>query len=615
MSYLDIPRIHLAGRFFTDPSTVNNDPTHYNPDCAVPSPWQEPDGQHRFQLRDCTIRSAVDTNGFVNNDAVIGASFESTDIPDPARIVDLDVYQQGVPTIIGMQISITLPNGQSILGNMDPAVLNGLWFNSVLPTRSWEDSDYVQDSFGGDMNAAGYFHTVVRFNIANWPPVSSLILTQLRGATITVNGQLLLSFRFVLDGYENVPQDSNFRTGRIVGTLGPVFANEPLYNAGQRWMQPRSFSTNDPWNWPSFNECCFKVDKIRNKLVLDLANSLCRQKAGGPPVDLGELTAQIGFLDPPVINIGTVDYSEFSYENNAHITELPLTATQIQILDEQGLNLVISRTDLGAPLILSEVADVPVYAVEVRPIRMTGNPGTTATTQVYVSLNGVPVSGKQLNLHIESVHGNTPGATVPPTNPGDTPQADGALTATITPTNQYGFATVTLNVVKDPGYRTTELDGQLYFVTVYDPLLPEPNWKTDAPVQEHLISVLVWSNYTVNQNPGWEDVVSIFAPYMKLYPFMKKQLDLTDPHSFRIFATNPPWIAYNPQNPPPPYKFPGNSNLQIDAGAIAYYLTFDFNDPRYMPITRDLSPNKILTVLYYIKNLQATPPPPGTITT
>lgn len=613
MSYLDVPRIHFAGRFFTDPSTVNNDPTHYDPAVTRPSPWQEPEGQHRFQFRDCTIRSGVNANGPISNDPIIAAAIETTDIPDPGRIVDLDVYQQGVSALIGVQIKITLSNGQSIVGNMDTATLNGCWFNCVLPTRSWAPSDYVQDSFGGDMNAAGYFHTVIRFNAANWGQTSSAILNQLRATTLTVNGQLLVSFRFVMDGYQNVPQDADFRTGRIVGTLGPVFANEPLYNAGQRWMQPRPSTDQDPWYSPSFNECCFKVDKQRKKLVIDLANSICRQTAGGPPVDLGTLTAQIGFLDPPIVPIGVVDYSEFAYENNAHIAELPLTDEQFGAVSSNGLNLVMSRNDIGVQNVLSEGTISPVFAVEVRPIRMAGSPGTTATTQVYVSNNGLPVANKQLSLHIESVHGNTPGATVPPTSPGDTPQADGALTATITPTNQNGFATVTLTVAKDPGYRTKELDGQLYFVIVYDPTQPEPNWAKDPPVQEHQISVLVFSDYAVNQNPTWQDIVDIFAPYMKLYPFMKKQVDLTDPHTFQIFGRNPPWIAYNPQSPPPPYKFP-NGNGQIDAGAIPYYLSFDVNDPRYMPITRDLSPNKLLTVMYYIKNLQATPPPPASNT-
>ena len=39
MSYLDVPRIHFAGRLFTDPSTVNNDREHYNSSDKTPSPW------------------------------------------------------------------------------------------------------------------------------------------------------------------------------------------------------------------------------------------------------------------------------------------------------------------------------------------------------------------------------------------------------------------------------------------------------------------------------------------------------------------------------------------------------------------------------------------------
>ena len=72
MSYLDVPRIHFSGRFFTDPSTVDNDPTHYNPDVTNPSPWQEPQGQHRFQFQNCTVNSAVTATGFAANDPLIG---------------------------------------------------------------------------------------------------------------------------------------------------------------------------------------------------------------------------------------------------------------------------------------------------------------------------------------------------------------------------------------------------------------------------------------------------------------------------------------------------------------------------------------------------------------
>ncbi|MGC4035751.1 MAG: hypothetical protein QM764_07300 [Chitinophagaceae bacterium] len=600
MSYLDIPRIHFAGRFFTDPSTVNNDPTHYNDDVTKPSPWQNPIGQHRFEFRDCKIMSAVGANGFITDDTIIGTNIITTNQPESARIVDLDVYQQAVSTLYGMQLQLQVGNAV-ITGLLDPAELNLVWINCVIPTRSWEPDDYDQDSFGGDMNSCGAFQSVLRVDFSSWPTTTtSQVLKDLQSATLVQNGQYLISVRFTLDGYQNVPQDKDYLTGRIVGTLGPVFAKEPLYSPGGRWLMPRNWAKTDPWYWPSFNNCPFKVDAARNVLTIDFSNSICRQTAGGPPVDLGNLFASIDTREPAILELGNVDYSDFAYNNNAQVTEFKLTPVQTAALQQGFLRLTSSQKDIGQSLVLSEPTDTPIqFAAEQRVIRMAGQPGTTTTIRVYVSQMGKPLAGKQLAVIIESVHGDTPGATVPPTNPGDTPQADGALEASISPSDANGFAEVTLLVAKDPGQRTPELDGQLYFIIVFDPDLPHSDWSvpnTPPPPQDKTISCVVFSDYQVNTNPQWSEIQAMFAPYMKLYPFMASLVNLTDQHTFTIFAKNPNWAAYGAQ--------PGR--LGIDAGAIPYYLTMDFNDPRYMPISRDLSDAKLLTTLYFIKNLQQT---------
>lgn len=612
MSYLDIPRIHFGGRFFADPSTVNNDPTHYDPAVTTPSPWQNPNGQHRFEFRDCLVTSAMGPNGFVGDDPVVGCTIASVispanpyvkdpanpqpnpaPAPSPARIVDIDVYQQGVSVIYGLQVTITVGN-IPLVGTLDPPSLNQVWFNAVLPKRNW-GNEYDEDSFGGDMNACGSFQSVLRIN--NWPNTTSPLLNSLRSVTQFINNQYLVSFKIVVDGYRNVPEDAQYQTGRIVGTIGPYFANEPVYNPGQRWLLPRAFSENDPWNFPSFNNCPFKVDVNRGKLVIDLANSICRQNAGGPPVDLGTLQATANTIEPVVSSLGTVDYSAFSYANNALITEIPLSAAQVQMLQKGSLNISMSRSDLGDPLVLSEPAQIKTqFAIEQRPIRMSGDPQTVATSRVYISQQGVPLANKTLGIIVESVHGNTPGATVPPSNPGDTAQADGALLATISPSDQFGFATITLTVAKDPGRRTAQLDGQLYFVIVFDKDQPPINYSQVSPPQDQMITCLVFSQYAINQNVQWAEVQAMMAPYMKLFPSMKYQLDLTDLHSFSIFADNPPWVAYGDPRVGP---------LNITAGAIPYYMSLPFNDPRFMPVTRDLSDNRITTIMYFVKQLQS----------
>jgi hypothetical protein len=593
MSYFSYPRINFYGRFFTDPSTVNNDPTHYNVSNDPPSPWQSPDGLHQFKLEDCTVVSAIGPKGEVQ-DPLVNLPIITTNLPSPAKIADLDVYQQGVPTIFGMQVSIPISSTVSLTGIVDPAVLNQLWWVSVLATRSWQDSDYLMDSFGGDMNACGIFQSVIRVPQENWPADAiSPMLALLKQRTTLENGSYLISIRFVMDGYRNVPEDKNYQTGRITGSLGPVLGREPRYNAGARWMWGRTQDKSNPWNWPMFNNVQFKVDSERKLLILDLANGICRQTAGGAPVDLGTLTAWIVPPQGEKVSLGNVDYSEFCYNLYSHVVEIPLTDEQWSLAAQSQIQLTMSRTDMGPTLIFSEKVNQTNIEVEVRPIRIAGAPGTTASTQVYVSKMCKPLAGKQLKLDIISVHGDTPGATVPPSNPGNTPQAFGAITASITPTDAFGYATVTIKVLKDPGFRTPLLDGQLYFINLYD-----PDESGTLPLsQSSIISCLAWSDYQVNENPSWEEVQRLFAGFVKLFPGMTKKINLSDFPTFQTFSLNPPWAAYDASPGP----------LGLDRGAIGFYMTRDITDPRYMPVTRDMSPARVLTILHYIQNLINTP--------
>jgi len=182
------------------------------------------------------------------------------------------------------------------------------------------------------------------------------------------------------------------------------------------------------------------------------------------------------------------------------------------------------------------------------------------------------------------------GATVPPDNPGNTPQAEGAVDAGIGRTDTNGFATVTVKVLKNPGSRTPQLDGQLYFI------YPSREPEIDV-AQELRLSVLAWSDYPVNRELTWEQVREMMVPYMKLFPAMKERLDLTDPTVFEIYAANPPFEA-------PFYGLPQGYKIldRITGGAIPFFLSCDLNDPRFMPVTRDLSPNRILSILHFIQN-------------
>src|SRR5262245_27128116 len=113
MSYLDVPRLHFSGLFFTGPSTINNILDNYDPSTQLESPpgqyinppagWN-PLGVAQWWLEECSVLSAVGTTGAAvpSSDSVIGAAVQSpspkTPMPDGtggyydiAKMVDLDV--------------------------------------------------------------------------------------------------------------------------------------------------------------------------------------------------------------------------------------------------------------------------------------------------------------------------------------------------------------------------------------------------------------------------------------------------------------------------------------------------------------------------------------------
>jgi hypothetical protein len=631
MSYLDFPRLHIAGSFYTDPSTVDNDPKHYDPAVTNPSPWQEPMGRHWFRILDCAVVSAVDQRANpVGSDPILGAPFASVDAQSatlaPAKLVDLDVYQQGVSTVYGLRVQLDVAAGVTITGTVDPTSLNSVWFNAVLPERGWTgDDSYGWESPGGDANASGWFQSVIRVPAASWPaPGTSLLLDQLRAATATIDGQVVLSFRFVVDGYINnvdaptIPDDGkrlpgiNYRRyGRFTAAIGPYGAGDPVQAPGPRMLSARGWDPNQPPAWfvPALNDCPFKVNPTLGTLSIDLANAVSRTLIGGPFVDLGALTATVRVPGVTEVILGQLPY-QTCFPDQSGIAMLKVDPGQIEVLQGNPLVLSTSLPNIMGPQLFAESPDGTLVVADRRVLRMTSDPDSAAVTAavpVLVTRFGLPAANLSLQAYVEPVHGNTPGATVPPDNPGDTPQADGALAAAIGATDAAGRATLSLNVVKDPGSRTSELDGQLYFVFPY--VAGTAPWTT--AVQPQMVSVLVWSRYAVNRNPTWADIQALMIPYDKLFPFMRSKIALSDQTSFTIFMNNPPWfpVYTNDQN----YAVvldPGPPVIAVSRGAIGWFLTRDVTDPTCMPILRDLSPNKILTILWYVYNHPVNPTPP-----
>ena len=123
MSYLNVPRLTFSGQFQADPSTVNNDPTHFNNETFKPefqnystadalNGWWNPDGTGNWRFIGCKITSVTYQDGTSTDNAlldpIIGMSIMDTDARTAGKIVDLDTQQQMVSELWGFVVRLSL---------------------------------------------------------------------------------------------------------------------------------------------------------------------------------------------------------------------------------------------------------------------------------------------------------------------------------------------------------------------------------------------------------------------------------------------------------------------------------------------------------------------------
>jgi hypothetical protein len=657
MTYLDLPRFTISGSFYTDPSTVDNDPSHYDASCTNPSPWQDPGGSHSFSFQDLlagqtpnrdfttpTVSCAFDKNGNAQlGDPLVNTVVASMDAPNgmtgvplsPAKMIDLDVYQQAVSTIYGFFMKLQV-GATTLIGAMDPTALNSVRFDRVLPTRGWQPWDsYGAGSFGGDTYASGVFQAVLRIPASSWPASSgSPVLDQIRSLTqADQNSNLLLSIRFTLDGYQNVAWHSeDFRIGRLLATVGPVLAGDPAQCVAGRWLQGYTVNQGNPgsipWNQPSLYGAPFQVRQIAAGWVvsMDLSNALMAAEPGGAPLDLGNLSVYIGDGSTGVVG-APFQLNGVFYSLSGGIVDLPLTAAQYAASQSAPFFIVSSRTDIvglstfnSLPVLWAESATGLRIACDSRAFQLASDTPSqgSATSAVYVTQWGAPVTNPAvIQCGVYPCDPGNGAATVPWSAgyKGNTPGSGLFLLAGLT-LQEPGVFQLQLNANGNPGSRTSELDSQLYFICVWpaNGPAPSPNLTPYCPPQEQIVSAVLWASYTLNAAPDFAEIQQIMKIYVKLFPAMKAKMDLTDHQTFFTFAANPGWGFFQSQNLPGPTQFTLPNGGVITAGSIPYFMTRGFEDPRFMPIMRNLSPNKLLTVLCYCYNVQQGLVPPPTTT-
>jgi hypothetical protein len=579
MSYLNSLRLHFAGRFQANVSTVNNDPGHFDnatflPNYqdmqtrADPNGWFNPQGDAAFRLLGCTVTAAWhDGKTVPASDPVLKCIVADSDARVTAKLVDLDSEQQLVSEIWGLQVRIADAEGSTLLrGDFDPAAFADIW-------------DRATGSGGGGDIGAGAMYQSVLTNL-QWADVSSSkFLTALQAAA----GDGLLSIKFNVDGLNMSFKSPDFMTGRIVGTIGPATANEPRHMVlGRQFMAIGGAGGNFFKPAGGINFCAGVVDESAGCLFLDLGNALSTNAPGGTPNDLGDL--HLGVYNPiatPPNPAGTLtplatipSHGKDGYASNAQwypstagVVVLPLTAVQLKAVAASPLVLAS-----GTSTFITEWASGTFVRADRFVYRM--SPGDSVDIAVYATQWGKPMSGVQLSFTADASQ-LQPSNSI---NPNDVPPVAtpaGAIDfASSEKTDGHGKAVLTLKTT-DPGTpryfnngADYGLDGQVYGIR---PSLPA---QFTGPVNQwNFISILLWSSFTPAQPVTWTDVEPIFVQYANVYPVMNRFLDLG---------------SY--------------ASVVRHAGLLTLAFGLDPTDPNVMPVTRDLSPAKRNAILSFLAN-------------
>jgi hypothetical protein len=578
MSYLGPLRLHFAGRFQAAPSTVNNDPTHFDTAKFLPSfqkletasslnGWWNPRGDADFRLINCSVTSAflADGSPALDDDPVRQSMIADSDRAAPAKMVDLDSCQQLVTMLFGLEIRVAERTGATLAGGaFEPAAFFDIW--NRAPGRNV------------DVSACAYWQSVLTG--VEWGDVSSSpFLTALRDAS----RDGMLSIKFMMDGYNNTFGDAEFTRGRIVGTVGPGSAAEPRH-----MVRGRQFVTSNTPGAGGFfvpvgglNFSSAVVDEVTAKVYLDLGNALPTTSPGGDIASLPDvLSLHVGDISAAEAPLCSVPYqaSSWWYEQTAGIVALPadrrLEPAELERVKTSPLALLVNGQ--------SEPAGVEAE-VYVRPDQFVFrcDPETETAVRFHATKLGQPYANATISLQQDPSGLQGPG---PNANPGQgqyygadwqvgQPESAVSFPSPVT-TDGDGVAVVTVTT-SDPKNPREYIDGQVYGITATltdGGMIPANPW--------NFVSLLVWSGFVADDPVTWYGSLEpIFRQYANLYPIMQDFLDLSSYED--VFAHK-------------------------ELLALAFGL--DPSDPNSMPVTRDLSGAKRKAIMQWLSNGL----PPGT---
>jgi hypothetical protein len=573
MSYLNPTRVHFAGQFRADVSTVNNDDQHFDSATFTPNDqdygsgasngWWQPSGTGVWRLCGCAITAAAWNGKFATTgagDPVVGLPLKNSSDRVDAKLVDLDPDQQMVSMIFGLQVRIADPVSGAVLmtGELSPVPFMDIW------GRGGE----------GDTGASVFYHSMLTGVV--WGDLSkSPALQALQAATL--QGQL--SMRFMLDSYNMGGAMRGY--GRVVGTIGPALPGEPAHFVAGRHLASTGKMLGNV-------TCC--IDPKGTQILADFGNALTNDANGNVP-NSGDIhlvaVKNVAAIENGATHLAAADIVDLGslvgytadgyYQQTAGIQAFPPKAslTPKQLQAQQTLPLAVVHSDgAGGWNVWAAEAPDGIYArADMFVCRI--NPGDKGQViPIKVTRFGGPLAGQTVVATIsDNSIGPNQGGSFAVSTPVTALQLDfsGA-------TGSDGWTKLTITG-SDPGRPRQYLDGQVYEIDLSVTGAANAGTAFDSNL---FISVLLFSQTAVPDTVTWNgDVLPILQQYANLYP---------RPHG--------PVVNYDPQYPgepnPTPLLHPVISLTDKDwvgsfAPRILTALELPIEHPNHMPVTRDLS--------------------------
>ncbi|WP_089940113.1 hypothetical protein [Candidatus Entotheonella palauensis] len=558
MSYLDLPRINFSGRFFTNVSTINNDLRNYPPGAPINEGWN-PDGTALFSFDSATVTGVQSPR---DDGALLGAPVTTATNRAPGKLVDIDPDFQQLSQVIGVSVSVMTDSGAGFTGSLEPCNFQDFW--SPQPTP--------RGRAGASQGSVTYISVLSSVQWTNAGDVE--VLRQLRDSTEDSQ----LAIRFIIGSYFfDTPDNPESGFGQLLGTIAPHRSGDPTQFVRRRLMPPAaagimiSPSHEEIGRTPpaTLQACNFNLEQKSNRLSIDLGNAVPIADFGGPPSHIGQLRAVVLHEDGTSEPIEpTFSLTPDNYKTLGGIIDLELTAAQSQSLygKQAGVELQ-PPADSSWTLVLAEHRSGKYVNISPFTARAVGGPPKPDTAphpvtfELYAFQWGEPLPGESLSLSANASQG-TPASLI----------VNGGSGTTTTGSDGRAAFTVEMPTELTIPPLRQQLDSLAYNIS--GPWIEYNGGQLSRVLP--VAALLVWAPYAHAgiTNPTWEEHVQpVFDEYMRIYPGMKKILDLSNLNT-----------------------------VQKNLESIRSALSLPFDAPHTMPVTRDLSPEKIEVINTWLTN-------------